>query len=269
MFFFAVLRASIQDVSPVNNRAALHLKLSPKTRALKLILKGGTVTTSMDFRQMRRRNRQRNRRHRVLKSRIYRHLEVPRQVVKRNFGYKNKNNRNGDDNDDDNDGNERGRPEEEQHIGRFVRSASPWSYNNYNEDDTPRARNQTFDWNTPISQQQESQELRHGQQEEQEQQRKQQEQPRGRFSRRRKARDSDLQDLDGITSLQLDCSACSSLVGRDSNSDTNEISRKRWLVMGRRVMDERTKQFSNQVQVRFPARSTSLFKHQHIVMESI
>ncbi|TPP58681.1 Secreted frizzled protein 1 [Fasciola gigantica] len=231
-----VLRASIEDVSPVNNRAALHLKLSPRTRALKIILKGGTVTTSRDFRQMHRRNRQRNLRHRVLKSRIYRHLEGPRQQANKNSDY----------GSNDKGANQR---EDRHQFARFGRSASPWPYNDYNENDARNSKNQTSYWDTRRSQQQQQQQQQKQQQHHQQQQ--QQQQQRGRSNRRRKPRDSDLQDLDGITDLQLDCSACSSLLGRNSALGAAELSRKRWLVMGRRVVDERTKQFKNQVQVTF------------------
>ncbi|VDP73470.1 unnamed protein product [Echinostoma caproni] len=206
-----VLRASIQDVSPVNNRAALHLKLSPKTRALKIARKDGTITTSMDFRQMRRRNRQRKLRHRVLKSRIYRHLDPADQVDDEESEY------------EENQGFQKTPASNHHRFSRYGRSA-PWPY------DDNHKNNQTGVWGASKLQQ------------------------RGRkngSNRRRRARDSDLQDLDGITELQLDCSACSSLIRQNSETDPAELNRKRWLVMGRRVLDDKTKQLTNQVQVTF------------------
>ncbi|KAF6773625.1 hypothetical protein AHF37_06395 [Paragonimus kellicotti] len=73
-----------------------------------------------------------------------------------------------------------------------------------------------------------------------------------RVNRRRRAQNSELHELDGITEFQLTCSACSSLPHFTGTSGSNNsLSQQRWLIMGRRILEEDGKTVSNRLQVTF------------------
>ncbi|KAF5405664.1 Secreted frizzled protein 1 [Paragonimus heterotremus] len=73
-----------------------------------------------------------------------------------------------------------------------------------------------------------------------------------RVNRRRRAQNSELHELDGITEFQLTCSACSSLPHLTGTSgSSNSLSQQRWLIMGRRILEEDGKRVSNRLQVTF------------------
>ncbi|CAL8087272.1 unnamed protein product [Calicophoron daubneyi] len=198
-----VLRASLQDVIPQNSRAALHLTLSPRTKALKLVRKDGVVVTSTDYQQLRGRNRQKRMRYNYLKSRIYRHA---------------------------------GPEEDEEGLGQEILR-------------TKRDMNWFLRYQQSILQQADNATMNH---------RRRRNNPEGgggrkHTNRRRRARDSRLHDLDGITELVLGCSTCSSLIPAAGESRNSGLTVKKWLIMGRRIIDESSKKYSNQVQVTFLA----------------
>ncbi|KAF8568830.1 hypothetical protein P879_00501 [Paragonimus westermani] len=73
-----------------------------------------------------------------------------------------------------------------------------------------------------------------------------------RVNRRRRAQNSELHELDGITEFQLTCSACSGLPHFTGTSgSSNSLSQQRWLIMGRRILEEDGKRVSSRLQVTF------------------
>ncbi|GAA47950.1 Secreted frizzled- protein 1 [Clonorchis sinensis] len=190
-----VLKASFKDVELQSNRASLKLTMNSRTRALKLHRKDGTIATSFDFQRLKKRNRMR--RLRSAKSRIYRHAAT-----------------------------------NEANSETFASLPSMFSH-------IPQGKHWLVRSHRSVGQSPSNamyiQKLSSKQD----------------TSRKRRTRNSQLNDMDGITELLLGCSTCSSL-GQSMNTETNaELDKKRWLVMGRRVLDDKSQNFTNQVQVTF------------------
>ncbi|CAH8478296.1 unnamed protein product [Dicrocoelium dendriticum] len=198
-----VLRASLRDVTLNSNGASLKLLPSSRTQAFKLLRRDGTISTSFDPKHWENQNRQRKVRHRLLRSRMYRHIEPnraedtmkPASSVKYPV------------------------PQMENWLTRARRSKSSGSTSWVGPSDRSRSNGLG----------------------------------KRNAKRRRRVRNSHLSDIDGITELQLSCSACSGLSQFNTASEYSGMNSNRWLIMGRRIPDAKTKTFTNQVQVTFLA----------------
>ncbi|KER20719.1 hypothetical protein T265_10795 [Opisthorchis viverrini] len=166
-----VLKASFKDVELQSNRASLKLTPNSRTRALKLHRKDGTIATSFDFQRLKKRNRMR--RLRSAKSRIYRHAAT-NEANSETFA---------------------SLPSMFSHIPH----GKHWIVRSHRS--VGRSPSNAMYIQT-LSRKRDT-------------------------SRKRRTRNSQLNDMDGITELLLGCSTCSSL-GHSMNAETNaELDKKR------------------------------------------